>query len=436
MYGGAPHALMPDVSEADWDPAGKQLAIVRRVAGWHRLEYPIGSVLYQTAGWIGDARFSPRGDQIAFSEHPKCDDDRGRVVVVNLRDKVRQVAREWESVEGLVWNADGSEVWYAASESGDADEVYAFAPGKRERLVTRFPTPIKLLDMGRDGKLLFVTRNDDRRTTWQRQGGREQSQDWLGSAFPADLSKDGKFLLFSQYGAAGGSGYGLYIQKLGGSAPIRLGDGDAIALSPDGNYALALQHGSPQRLVVVEYNAGTSQLMPATSFNYQPKGQWFPDSQRILFEANEPGHPIRIWMQKTPSGAPQAITPEGVRIEGASLNPDGTMVAARCPDGMLRLFPISGGSPVNVPGIQPGDRLVRWRPDGRKLVVMTPIDGGVRLDDVDTTSGARTKGTEIIKPPLPNFVQFTQMLLSTDGGTIVYGADTRVRTLYLAEGLK
>jgi len=42
------------------------LAGARAQGGFTQLEFPIGKVLYKTAGWIGDPRISPKGDRIAF----------------------------------------------------------------------------------------------------------------------------------------------------------------------------------------------------------------------------------------------------------------------------------------------------------------------------------------------------------------------------------
>ena len=54
-----------------------------------RLEFPIGNVLYKTAGGISHIRFSPKGDRIAFMDHPDAWDDRGTVCVVDLYGKKR-----------------------------------------------------------------------------------------------------------------------------------------------------------------------------------------------------------------------------------------------------------------------------------------------------------------------------------------------------------
>ncbi len=70
LSGGAPREVLDGVERADWGPGDTKLAIVRYVNGQDRLEYPIGNVLYSTAGWIGHPRVSPRGDLVAFFDHP------------------------------------------------------------------------------------------------------------------------------------------------------------------------------------------------------------------------------------------------------------------------------------------------------------------------------------------------------------------------------
>ncbi|HET7451732.1 MAG TPA: serine/threonine-protein kinase, partial [Thermoanaerobaculia bacterium] len=77
LAGGTPREVLKDVQTADWSADGSQLAIVRRVEARSRLEYPIGKMLYETGGWISHARVSPKGDLVAFCDHPVSGDDAG-----------------------------------------------------------------------------------------------------------------------------------------------------------------------------------------------------------------------------------------------------------------------------------------------------------------------------------------------------------------------
>ena len=79
--GAAPRDILKEIEWADWGPDGKSLAIVRVVPGRMRIEYPIGKVLYETSAWVSHLRVSPRGDQVAFIDHPTPGDDGGSVAV-------------------------------------------------------------------------------------------------------------------------------------------------------------------------------------------------------------------------------------------------------------------------------------------------------------------------------------------------------------------
>jgi hypothetical protein len=83
LGGGAPREILEDVLEADWSPDGRQLAVVRDRTGMRRLEYPIGTELYATAGYFIHIRVSRDGDHIAFLDHPVRGDKAGTIAIVN-----------------------------------------------------------------------------------------------------------------------------------------------------------------------------------------------------------------------------------------------------------------------------------------------------------------------------------------------------------------
>jgi eukaryotic-like serine/threonine-protein kinase len=82
--------LLDNVIAADWSPDGTQLAVARCESGKCRLEYPIGKSLYETTDWISHMRVSPQGDAIAFMDHPISGDDRGTVMIVDLKGEPTQ----------------------------------------------------------------------------------------------------------------------------------------------------------------------------------------------------------------------------------------------------------------------------------------------------------------------------------------------------------
>ncbi len=79
--GTAPREVLEGVLAADWAPDGQALAVARDAGEKRRLEFPLGKVLYETAGWIDEVRVSPDGQRVAFVDHPERGDNLGVLVV-------------------------------------------------------------------------------------------------------------------------------------------------------------------------------------------------------------------------------------------------------------------------------------------------------------------------------------------------------------------
>jgi len=211
--------------------------------GRNRLEFPVGKSLYETGGWIGPPRVSPPGDLIAFIDHPVQGDDRGTLAVIDLAGHRKVLSDEWYTIQGLAWSADSKEVWFTASKSGVDRTLYAVTLAGKERMVLRLPGALMLCDIWKDGRVLMM------RASWRRElvgmiAGETKQRDlsWLDYSYPAGLSPDGKTLLFDEeggggslaYSKSGGLSYAVYIRKTDGSPAVLLGEGGALALSPDG----------------------------------------------------------------------------------------------------------------------------------------------------------------------------------------------------------
>jgi hypothetical protein len=97
MPGGAPGRSSTTWSGPIGRRDGQSLAIAREVGVRHRLEYPIGKVLFETDGWIGHLRVSPKGDLVAFIDHPFLRDDGGSIAVVDRNGKKTQLTPVYES---------------------------------------------------------------------------------------------------------------------------------------------------------------------------------------------------------------------------------------------------------------------------------------------------------------------------------------------------
>ena len=445
LAGGAPRPVLEDVEWADWAPDGNSLAVVRNVGGRDRLEYPIGKVLYETSGgWISYPRVSPKGDFVAFMDHPNQGDDGGSVAVVDVSGHKTDLTREWYGTQGLAWSPDGREVWFTASELGLFHYITAVDLSGKHRLVTRVPGSLVIFDIWRDGRVLLA-RADRRREVMGLDGGTTKERDlsWLDYSYPADLSTDGKTLLFDEEGIGGGVQYGdaqdltyaVYIRNTDGTPAIRLGEGSASALSPDQKWVIVVTPIAPGQLRLLPTGAGETQSLTIDSINHQ-WARWFPDGKRFVFSGNEPGRGVRFYVQDISGGKAKAISPEGVDAQNFAISPDGQMVVGIGPDQKGYLFPSGGGDPRIVNGMEPGDIPVNWSQDARSIYLYRSGEVPAKVYRLELATGKKTVWKQIAPLDPTGVSTIGPILMTPDGKTYVYGFHRTLGDLYLVEGLK
>ena len=441
LIGGAPREVLDNVQWADWAPDGKDLVIVRDVQGRNRLEYPLGKVLYQTGGWIANPRFSPDGDRIAFIEHPIQGDDGGSVAVVDLNGKSKVLSPDWYTVQGLAWSPDGNEVWFTSSKAGIDRSLSAVSMTGKERLVTRMPGTLMLLDIWKNGKILMT------RASWRREliaiagkDAKEKDLSWFDYSYPGDLSADGKTLLFDEEGSGGGlayskSGgltYAVYVRKTDGSPAVLLGEGSAVALSPDGKWVVAQSPGSPAQLRLLPTGVGEARVLTNDAINHT-WAKWSPDGKQIFFSGNEPARGVRLYSLNIISGASKPISPEGVVGTAFAISPDSKFVAAIGPDQKGYLYPVDGGTPRAIKGFVNGEQPITFSGNGG-LYVYQPGELPARVFLLDVQTGQRTLWRQLMPSDPAGVVTIGPILLTPNASMCVYGYHRTLSDLYLVEG--
>jgi serine/threonine protein kinase/Tol biopolymer transport system component len=439
LAGGVPREILDDVQWADWGPDGGSLAVVRDVGGRNRLEFPIGRVLYETVGWISHPRVSPKGDQVAFFDHPLPGDDAGTLTVVDLAGNKRTLSNRGASAQGLAWSPNGQEIWFTEADVSNARDLYTVTLSGRQREVARVPGILTLQDVSRDGRVLLG------RETWRREvavlapnESKERDLTWLDWSFPVDLSADGKTLLIDEQGQGGGSTYSTYLRRTDGSPAVRLGDGSAQTLSPDQKWVVSIPLRSPGELVLLPTKAGEPKMLTHDNINHF-QARWLPDGKRIVFSGNEPGHGIRLYVQGLKGGKPEPISPEVVGSTATSWpvpSPDGTLVAAIGPDQLGYLYPLAGGEPRPILGFVAGDTPTAWSADGRSLYVYRYGELPVKVFRLEIATGQKKLWKQLmpVDPAGVNFI--SPILIAPDGKSYAYGHRRLLSDLYLVEGLK
>ena len=442
--GGAPREVVEQIQWADWSPDGTALAIVRDINGRNRLEYPVGKMLYETGGWVGHPRISPKGDLIAFADHSIQADDGGAVATVDMKGNKKVLTKEWYTLQGIAWSPSGDEIWFTASRSGIDRSMYAVTPDGKERLVARMPGTLMLLDIWKDGRILL------NRASWRREligifagDTRERDLSWLDYSYPSELSADGKSLLFDEEGMGGGLAYGhngglayaVYLRNTDGTPAVLLGEGSAMSLSPDGKWVIAQPPGTPAQLRLLPTKAGEARPLTNDNINHA-WARWLPDGKRFVFAGNEPNAGVRLYVQDIDGGKPRAISPEGAHATAFFPSPDGKHVFGIGPDQKGYLYAVEGGEPTLVPGLQAGEQPINYTTDGKAIFIYRPGEVPAKVQILEIATGKRTAWKQLMPSDPAGVETIGPVLITPDGKACVYGYHRTLSDLYMVEGLK
>jgi len=445
LGGGAPKMVSKDVQSADWSPDGNELAITHYVADKHvyRLEYPVGNVLYETKGWIGDVRTSVDGKKVAFVDHPMFGDDQGYLAVIPASGgEIQRLTRLWGDMRGIAWHPNG-EIWYTATDVGFNYALYAATESGKSREVLTVPGGLVLNDIAQDGRVL-VTHTTERIVIMVSTPSHPEEQNlaWLDNTEFFRFSSDGAQILLGDESSASGPRHASFLRKVDGSAAVRVGDGDGIALSPDGEWVLSRI--PPKQLVLLPTGAGDIRQI-TSSGNDDPKetsssktairadlpAEWLPDGKRIVFVGDDNRtHVLDL------DGNNRALTQAGTT--GYLVTADGKFVLAQKKTGQFELFPVDGGDPKPFPLLQSDDHPIRFSVDGKDIFIKKAEKGipGLTVYRVNLATGARTMLWHIQSPRTTVANDVTLVDVIPDGTGYAYGYRQKSTVLYTVRGLQ
>ncbi|HTY40339.1 MAG TPA: hypothetical protein VMH79_00565, partial [Thermoanaerobaculia bacterium] len=393
LAGGTPREVLEQVRGADWAPDGGSLAVVHAAGAMNRLEFPIGHPVYEGQENLTMPRVSPDGGLIAVGSGSS-------VAVIDAKGSKRNLP--FGPMGGFAWSPTGQEIWYGEERSGVTSIQAGDLRGRRRQLVS-LPGAFLLQDVSRSGALLVE------RVSWEPSMiglipgvAAERDLTWLDGSMPADISADGRLVLFTESAGGGGPARSVYLWKADGAQAVRLGDGNALALSPDGHWALANRADAPGKLLLLPTGPGDVRELDLSGIQAGGSGRahtpvsatFFPDGQRVLLTGFEAGRARRLYVLDLAGGKPRPIGPEGAYFTEAvhGVSPDGRTVAALGPDGVPHLFPVEGsaaGAMVSIPGVDGGE-VLRWCSDGKCVFLAV----GDVIDRVDIHTGHRERWKE------------------------------------------
>jgi len=426
LAGGTPRRVLENVLSADWAPDGASLAVLREADGKVVLEYPIGKRLY--SGDIGIPRVSPDGKRIALIE------GKG-LALVDAAGNHKTLAGGFIYVDSLAWHPSGKEVWFAAVQPSGTG-IFAADLDGHVRTVAMTTDLEVLHDIARDGGVLVERELNTREIVISSGDGPARDLSWLDQSQLTSLSPDGKAMLFSEQGEGGGPNGSVYLRGTDGAPATRLGDGEALDLSPDGEWALTrtVADGQP-RLVLLPTAAGQPRPIPAGNLRFAGAAFLPPDGKRIVLAATEPGHGSRVYVLDLSGGAPRPVTAESFTGNGVAPSPDGKFIAALGPDGQARIYPTSQGEPRPIPGLEPGDDPIRWSSDGAAIYVARFGQMPLPVYRLTLATGKRELWKQLAPSDRAGLIRIEVVVLTPDGMTCAYSYNrVTASDLYLVTG--
>ena len=431
VSGGGPRPIADNVQDAVWGRDGS-IAACRYLGQRYQLQYPLGTTLFETTGWLRAPRINPENGQLAFLFHPDLGDDYGSVAILDASGKMRELTPRFDRILGLAWAPSEKELWFSASEQlGKGGAIYAVDMRGNLRTLTTAPDNLVLLDAIPSGSVLLASL---RATAHAMFSGPELAADRdLGVSIwsvPVDISGDGKSVVLDDQTT---TPYTAILTNSGGSAPVRLGQAQALDISPDGHWVLALTQEAPQQHILLPTGAGEAKQLSHDLISREIFGtSWFPDSQRFVFNGIEPGHKRRGYVQDINGGTPRPLTPEGT-VAGP-VSPDGTHFITIDEKHTTFVQSFDGHSPPVKVDVAPHERVRDWL-DSRHIYTWTPpFVSVVYTLDVDTGKREVLKRITIADPA--GVVSVVPVTFAKDGKHFVYGIDRQLSDLHEVVGLQ
>ncbi len=429
--GGAPREVLDRVEWADWTPKD-DLLVVRQGETGNQLEFPVGKVLYRTAGFISNPRFSPDGGRIAFLHHPRVNDDSGEVAVVDLAGKSQILAGGWRTAWGLAWMPTTGEIWLTAAPGGSKRELLAVSLDGKRRTILPQTGNLTLEDISKTGRVLLQSSSAQMRLRLVGPDGKDRDFSWLDWSLGTGIAADGSGVVFFESGEGAGNHPVSYYRKADGSPAVKLGVLSRPRLSPDGKSVLGFDTQSSE-IAILPIGAGETKRLPVPGLTVTAS-DWLGGARGVVFAGNEAGKGARLYSIDIAGGKPRPITVEGV-AGNPFVSPDGVYVTA-VKSGQVILVPLAGGDPVVCAGLEPGERPSGWASDSTALYVMRRGSLPARVFKVNWKTGRRELWKEVTPRDTGGVSDISGIQIALDGKSYAYSYRQTLSQLHLVEGLR
>jgi hypothetical protein len=370
-------------------------------------------------------------------DHPSRNSDSGSIAIVDRKGERKTLSSGWGTVRGMAWSPDGSEVWFSADRNGAARGLYAVNLDGQVRRVLQIASNITVHDISSDGRVLMG--HGPERAGINAMGAgevREHDLSWLDWSLLQDMSADGRTLLLDETAEGGGPNGSIYLRSIDGTPAIRLGDGVARSMSPDGEWVVGSVYSSAGmgQLQVLPTGVGEPRLVPNKDL-YCHTAKWL-DSRHLVVSAHETGQGVRLYHVDSVTGEFRALSPEGVDPSEFRLVRAARAVSAMGADQDHWLYPIDGGDPMPLPHLDRSDRVVLWMTGENAVLLFRINEMPAHIHKLNLDTGERSIWRSLTPPDPTGIYRIGRVSTSADGSAYGYNYYMQLVDLHVVSGLK
>ncbi len=405
IFGGASRKLATNVdTPVSFSPEGDRFTFVRYSASAHETTLLIADIngsnatplatlkepqLFSLGGFYSSGpAWSPDGKLIAVPAYSVTEKTYREIILVNVADKSMNTINpgRWNSIEKLVWLADGSGFLMNASEENSSllQIWHVDRQGSEARQIIKDPSHYVGLSATKDSRVVLTMKRERVTSVWIHTGTSDSpvpisSSRYLG-ATGIIWTADGKFVLASNING----NYELWTMEADGTNQQRLTyngrNNMEPAVSPDGRYIVYVSF-EGRHPHLWRMNSDGTDAKQLTRGGDEDLPRFTRDGKWIVYHSiDQSSYSIR----KVSIDGGETATVVSEHSTQPDVSPDGTMVAcfAQRADGTawdMLVVPIEGGAPVArfaLPAtVEPEWPGLRWTPDGDGLTYVATVQG-------------------------------------------------------------
>jgi Tol biopolymer transport system component len=337
----------------------------------------------------------------------------------------------------LSWSADGSEIWFRSFDPATRHTIFAVNRKGERRVVGRFPGRVQLNDVGPDGRMLLSIGTGRLGVRGAAPGETsERDLSCLESSELRGITPDGRIILVNITGESGGAKGSIYWRMTDGSPPVRLNDGAAFGISPDGKWVTGYSSRATTQRRYVLMPTGPGEEF-TTDIPQMPKKMgivlgWLAGEGNYLVGGLSAAGKWQLFAWNRATGAVHPASEEGMEDAIPLVAPDGKQVLMPHPTRGWLVCRADTAACTPIPGLSKHDQLAGWRADSSTVYTTMHHDENrsLMVSLVDTVTGKRSDW-KTIHPNVP--VDWVGNLAVTpDGRAYAYNYSYGRSDLYLA----